>query len=104
MRMLRYEILLPLKYNDGIPVEYEKIHQTKRELVDKFKAITVEPQTILGIWGYEEKEYEDELIRVIIDVENTSATTLFLAKYKEILKERFKQIDVWITASPIQII
>ncbi|MEW6095527.1 MAG: hypothetical protein AB1567_03235 [bacterium] len=51
MPILRYEILLPLKYNDGTPVEYDKIHQTIRELVDHFGAITVEPQTILGIWS-----------------------------------------------------
>ena len=29
----RYEILLPLKYNDGTPVEPEKFQATRRELV-----------------------------------------------------------------------
>lgn len=104
MPTLRYEILLPLKYNDGTPVEYEKIHQTIKELVDDFGAITVEPQTIFGIWSHGEQEYEDELIRLIIDVVDTPSTTMFFAEYKKVLKERFKQIDVWITASPIQII
>ena len=104
MRMLRYEILLPFKYNDNTPVEYEKIYQTKRELVDKFRGITVEPQTISGIWSYEEKEYDDELIRVIIDVEDTKETEEFFRNYKGVLKERFRQIDIWITAFPIQII
>ena len=44
MPLERYEILLPLKYNDGTPIEPEKFQQTRKELVEKFGAITVEPQ------------------------------------------------------------
>jgi len=29
----RYEILLPLNYNDGTPIEPEKFQETRRELV-----------------------------------------------------------------------
>jgi hypothetical protein len=32
MPLERYEILLPLKYNDGTPVEPEKFRQTKIEI------------------------------------------------------------------------
>jgi len=39
MPLERYEILLPLKYNDGTPVEPEKFRQKKIELVEKFGAI-----------------------------------------------------------------
>lgn len=42
----RYEILLPLKYNDGSSVEPEKFQQTRRELVQKFGALTMEVQPI----------------------------------------------------------
>jgi hypothetical protein len=37
----RYEILLPLKYNDGTPVELEKFQATRRELVGQL-AVGVE--------------------------------------------------------------
>ncbi|MEW6482660.1 MAG: hypothetical protein AB1397_06675 [bacterium] len=103
MSAVRYEILLPLKYNDGTYVEYEKIQLTKRELIDRFGAITIEPQ-FFGWWVYEEKEYEDELLRVVIDTQDTQKTEDFFKSYKEILKERFKQIEIWITAYPIRII
>ena len=36
----RYEILLPLQYNDGTPVEPEKFQETRRELVRRFGALT----------------------------------------------------------------
>ena len=35
----RYEILLPLKYNDGTPVEPEKFQATRRKLVGQFGAM-----------------------------------------------------------------
>ena len=35
MPLERYEILLPLKYNDGTPIEPEKFQQTRKELVEK---------------------------------------------------------------------
>ena len=104
MLILRYEILLPLKYNDGSPVEDEKIQLTKQELVDRFGVVTIEPQSILGLWTHEEKEYEDELIKTIIDVEHTKETEKFFISYKEILKNRFRQIDIWMTAFFIRII
>ena len=37
----RYEILLPLKYNDGTAVEPEKFQATRRELVGQFGALTI---------------------------------------------------------------
>ena len=39
----RYEILLPLKYNDGGSVEPQKLLQTKQGVVQKFGALTVDP-------------------------------------------------------------
>jgi hypothetical protein len=53
MSMVRYEILLPLKYNDGTPIEDEKLRITRRELVKRFGGITVEPRGFLGIWVYQ---------------------------------------------------
>jgi hypothetical protein len=37
----RYEILLPLKYNDGTAVEPEMFQATRRELVGQLGALTI---------------------------------------------------------------
>jgi hypothetical protein len=42
MKLKRFEILLPLNYNDGRLIEREKFLATHRELVGKFRATTVE--------------------------------------------------------------
>ncbi|NCO83384.1 MAG: hypothetical protein COZ31_04945 [Nitrospirae bacterium CG_4_10_14_3_um_filter_44_29] len=104
MPLERYELLLPLKYNDGFPIEPEKFQQTRRELIEKFGAVTVEPQSVHGIWTHGSEEYADELIRFIVDIETTSETEKFFKELKERLKIRFQQIEIWITAHPIRLI
>ena len=40
MKLKRYEILLPLMYNDGTVIEKEKFDQTNEELLSEFGAVT----------------------------------------------------------------
>ena len=42
--MKKYEIYLPLKYNDGREIEAEKIKQIREELIAVFGALTVSSQ------------------------------------------------------------
>jgi len=44
---------------------------TRRELLTRFEGLTMEPQGFRGIWIDEGVEYEDELIRFVLDVEDT---------------------------------
>jgi hypothetical protein len=100
----RYEILLPLKYNDGSEVETEKFLETRQALVERFGAITIQPESVRGIWQYEGEHYEDESVRFILDVDDTPETEEFFRTFKESLRERFQQIDIWMVAYPIRII
>lgn len=70
----RYEILLPLKYNDGSPVEPEKFQETRRELVKQFGALTMDAPPVSGSWISGGREYQDELIRFVVDTEVTAET------------------------------
>jgi hypothetical protein len=100
----RYEILLPLKYNDGTEVEAEKFQETRRELVARFGALTMDPASVSGLWISGEREYQDELIRFVVDTESNPQTEEFFRDFKGRLKERFRQVEIWITASPIRLI
>jgi hypothetical protein len=104
MRKRRYEILLPLKHNDGRPVGGEVLEQTREELVAQFGAITVVPQAVFGIWQHEGQRFEDELVRWVIDVEDTPENHQFLASYKSVMLERFEQIDIYIASYPVDIL
>ncbi len=47
--------------------------------------------------------YRDELWRIRIDTRDPAAASFFRS-YKEVLKARFRQIDIWITAHEIEVI
>ena len=104
MRLKRYEILLPLLYNDGQKIEKEKFLLTNEELVNRFGAATTDSTRIVGRWIYQNQLYEDKLIRIIIDVPESEDNDTFFRQYKEVLKERFNQIDIWITRYEIDVI
>ncbi len=103
MRTKRYEILLPLNYNDGTEIEPEKFDQTAEELSDQFGGVTQDTVRITGTWKYGGARYRDELLRIRIDSNDPRAVD-FLRSYKQRLKERFQQIDIWITAHELEII
>ncbi len=104
MKWTRYEILLPLRYNDGRPIESEKFDRTNLELVNKFSATTADMITAVGSWKYQGTLYEDQLLRVIVDVPALVEADDFFRNYKQALKTRFEQIDIWISRHEIEIL
>lgn len=99
----RFEILLPLRFNDGHPVPSERIAETLDELQQRFGAVSCESQTIRGIWQYKTEVYRDESVRVFVDVADTPESSDFFRDFKERLKTRFGQIDIWIATYPVEI-
>jgi hypothetical protein len=102
--MIRFEILLPLFYNDGRPIEPEKFRATDDDLVDIFGATSTEQITVRGQWKYQTTVYADQLMRVRVDVEDTAPNWESMRQMKEKLKTRFEQTDIWITAHRIEIV
>ena len=100
----RCEILLPLKFNDGQPVPRELITETLLELEQHFGAVSCETQIIHGIWRHQGQRFRDDLVRVIVDMENRPEHREFFQSYKEQVKTRFRQIDVWIITYPIDVV
>lgn len=98
----RFEILLPRWFNDLQPVPDETIADTLLELRRQFGVVSTETQIIRGLWEHAGQSYRDELIRVFVDVADTPENMQFFEQYKEFLKSRFQQIDIWITTFPLQ--
>ncbi len=100
----RFEILLPLRFNDGQSIPDELIGQTLLDLRNRFNAISAETQVIRGHWQYEGEEFRDDLVRVFVDVADTAENHDFFVEFKEQLKTRFRQLDIWMTTYPIEVI
>jgi hypothetical protein len=102
--MIRFEILLPLFYNDGRQIEREKFLETDDELVRYFGATSTDTVTVRGRWMYQSTMYQDQLIRVRVDVEDSPEQWETMRQVKETLKTRFDQLDIWITAHRIDVV
>jgi hypothetical protein len=100
----RYDLLLPLRFNDGEPIPDEAIGLTLRELRQKFGAVSYETQIIRGQWQHAGQVYNDELVRVFLDVPDTPENRAFFIAFKERVMSRFKQIDIWMTTYPIEVL
>jgi hypothetical protein len=100
----RFEVLLPLRFNDGTPVPDEAVADTLIELEERFSAVSCETQTTRGRWRADGVCYRDDLIRVYVDApDETDSREYFLAA-KERLKARFKQLDIWMTTYLIEVL
>ncbi len=99
----RYEMLLPLRFNDGKPVPDDIIADTLLELEERFGAVSCETQATRGFWRHEGESYRDELVRVYLDVPDLPENRQFFSRLKEQLKARFKQIDIWMTTYRLEV-
>ncbi|MEK7685198.1 MAG: hypothetical protein AAB466_07245 [Verrucomicrobiota bacterium] len=100
----RYEILLPLRFNDGQRVPKALLAQTVQERENRFGAVSCETQIIHGRWRSEGKAFRDDLMRVYVDAEQTLEVQAFFASFKERTKARFQQLDIWLTSHSIEVL
>ncbi len=104
----RYDIFLPLRYNDGREIENEKFLQLHDELIERFGGVTSIKQTnpLQGIWRYQNQRYTDEIIIVTtLDFDYPqSQSEQFFVELKEQLKKRFEQLEILILAQTVTVI
>jgi hypothetical protein len=100
----RYEVLLPLRFNDGTPVPNELISETLQDLESRFGSVSFESQTIRGQWTHQGESYRDDLVRVFVDVPDLPEHRQFFVDFKDRLKSRFQQLDIWVTTHPLEIL
>ncbi|MGH7773094.1 MAG: hypothetical protein ACREQA_12780 [Candidatus Binatia bacterium] len=104
--MKRYEIYLPLKYNNGKEIEPEKIKRIREELIAVFGALTVSSLSApyQGSWRYGGVTFIDDIIKIEIITTEDKKAERFFKDFKEQLKRFLKQIDILITVQDIRII
>ena len=100
----RYEILVPLLFNDGSPVPEALLAQTFAELRVRFGAASWETQLVHGSWEHEAATFRDNLTRFFVDVPDLPEHRAFFKDFKQTLKQRFRQVDVWITSHLVDVI
>jgi hypothetical protein len=60
---------------------------------------------MIGYWVAPSGEvYQDEVARLVIDVPDTPENRDFFVQWKDTLKDRFQQVEVWIVAISLEVI
>jgi hypothetical protein len=91
-------------FNDGTPVPEALLAETFAELRAHFGAASWETQVLRGVWEQEGAIYQDNLTRFFVDVPDVPEHRQFFKEFKNRLKQRFQQLDVWITSHPVDVI
>jgi len=104
--MTKYEIYLPLKYNDGTGIEPEKLEEIQQQLIAVFGAMTVSSLSapFQGTWTYGGVEFVDDIIRIEIITKADLISNHFLKNLKRQLKRKLRQFDILITVQDIHTI
>jgi len=99
----RFEVLLPLQFNDGREVPSEWLAEAVLEVVDHFGAASYETQKVEGHWRHAGVLYRDNLVRVVVDVPDTVKNRRWMKQFKGRWKARLEQIDLWMVSYRIDI-
>jgi hypothetical protein len=101
--VIEYDLFIPLSYNDGSPVEPEKLERLRHRLVEHFGGLTDMRHHSAGQWRVGGVTFHDEIViyRVLGDSRKASA---FLRDLKEELERDLRQEDVLIVARMVEVL
>jgi hypothetical protein len=94
--MREFEVYVPLLYNDGRPVEVDKLTRLKARLVEVFGGLTHFPQENEGLWRIGNFTYRDKIVILrVLSSDVSKAHDFFTCLKAEMLRE-WGQEDVLI--------
>jgi hypothetical protein len=99
----RFEVLLPLRFNDGRDVPAEWVAEAVLEIVDHFGAISYETQKVEGHWRHGGILYRDDLVRVVVDVPDSARNRQWMKQFKDRWKVRLEQLELWVVSYRIEV-
>ena len=102
-RWRRFEVLLPLQFNDGREVPPEWLAEAVLEIVDQFGAASYETQKVEGHWRSSGVLYRDTLVRLVVDAPDTAGHRGWMRDFKERWKNRLEQLELWLVSYRIEV-
>jgi hypothetical protein len=99
----RFEVLLPLQFNDGREVPADWLAEAVLEVVDHFGPASYETQKVEGHWRRGGITFRDNLVRLVVDLPDTAESRQWMQQFKSRWKERLEQFELWMISHPIEI-
>ncbi len=102
-KLRRFEILLPLQFNDGSEVLSDWLAEAVLEIVEHFDAASYETQKVEGHWRHQGILYRDNLVKIVIDSPDEEINREWMREYKKRWKLKLEQLDLWLVSYTIDI-
>lgn len=99
----RYEVLLPLRFNDGRDVPPEWLGDAVLEIVERFGAASYETQRVEGHWRAGDVHYRDDLVRIVVDVADDQDNKAWVREFKSRWKAKLEQLELWVVSYRIDL-
>jgi hypothetical protein len=101
--MRRFEILLPLQFNDGSDIQTDLLSDAIFEMVDHFGSASYYNNIIEGRWTHEGDVFQDSNSKLVVDVPDTDENRQWMRDFKLRWKDRLEQLDLWLISFEIDI-
>ena len=99
----RFEVLLPLQFNDGRDVPPDWLAEAVLEIVDHFGAASFETQKVEGHWRQGGVIYRDNLVKIVVDVPDSAKDRLWMKEFKGRWSVQLEQLDLWMVSHRIEV-
>ena len=99
-RWRRFEVLLPLQFNDGREVPTGWLAGAVLEIADHFGAASYETQKLEGHWRHGGVMYRGNLVRIVLD---SASNRLWMKRFKARWKARLEQLELWMVSYRIEV-
>jgi hypothetical protein len=97
-----YDIFVPLRYNDGTPIEGRKFQKLQALLLEEFGGLTYFPQTNQGFWKLGDVTYRDEIVIYRVIARDSRKAKPYLKQLKEQLKADLVQEEILIVERDVE--
>lgn len=99
----RFEVLLPLQFNDGREVPPDWLAEAVLEIVDHFGAVSDETPKAERHWRQSGVIYQDNLVKLAMDAPDAAKNRRWMKEFKERWKSRLEQLELWMVSYRIEI-
>jgi len=99
----RFEVLLPLQFNDGSDVPAELLAEAVLEIVDYFGAASYETQKVEGQWRHGGVLIRDNLVKLVVDAPDVIGNRRWMKQYKERWRSQLEQVELWMVSYSVDV-
>ena len=102
-KLRRFEVLLPLRFNDGRDIPKKLRGEALQEILEHFEAVSYETQIIEGHWRHAGILYRDDLARMVVDLPEIAKNREWMRAFRMKWKKRLQQLELWMVSWRIEI-